>query len=133
MSQEFQIPGVDFDRSIPVMDREQIDMLLMVDDGDDDSTALVRELFDLFQGESSDKLKDLDAVCAAGDAAELRKIVHFIAGSAGNLGLAYLSGFYRGVEQAIDEGRLTELSHCAKPVRIAFEDACDAFSSEFGI
>lgn len=108
-------------------------MLLMVDDGDDDSTALVRELFDLFQGESSDKLKDLDAVCAAGDAAELRKIVHFIAGSAGNLGLAYLSGFYRGVEQAIDEGRLTELSHCAKPVRIAFEDACDAFSSEFGI
>lgn len=133
MSQHFDIPGVEFDRSIPVMDREQIDMLLMVDDGEDDSTALVRELFDLFQGESSNKLKSLDAVCAANDADELRRMVHFIAGSAGNLGLAHLSGFYREVEQAIDEGRLTELSHCAKPIRTAFEDACKAFSAEFEI
>ena len=133
MSQRFDIPGVVFDQSIPVMDREQIDMLLMVDDGEDDSTALVRELFELFQGESADKLKSLDSVCAANDADELRKIVHFIAGSAGNLGLAYLSGFYRGVEQAVDEGRLTELSLCAEPIRTAFEDASKAFGAEFEI
>jgi HPt (histidine-containing phosphotransfer) domain-containing protein len=133
MSPYFNIPGVDFDRSIPVMDREQIDMLLMVDDGEDDSTALVRELFDLFQGESADKLKDLDTVCAANDTEELRRMVHFIAGSAGNLGLARLSRFYREVEQAIDESRLTELSSCAKPIRTAFEEACAAFGAEFGI
>ena len=133
MSQEFDMPGVDFDPSIPAMDREQIDMLLMVDDSEDDSTALVRELFDLFQGESADKLLSLDTVCAVNDTAELRRIVHFIAGSAGNLGLAYLSGFYRSIEQAIDVGRLTDLSHCEAPIRNAFTDACEAFSAEFGV
>ncbi len=133
MSQKIDIPGVAFDPSTPVMDREQIDMLLMVGDGEDDSTALVRELFGLFKGESSDKLKSLDSVCAANDTDELRKMVHFIAGSAGNLGLAHLSGFYRGVEQAIDEGGLTDLSQCADPIRSAFEDGCAAFGAEFEV
>lgn len=133
MSQAFDLPGVDFDQSIPAMDREQIDMLLMVDDSEDDSTALVRELFDLFQGESAEKLKGLGAVCAANDAVELRKIVHFIAGSAGNLGLSYLSSFYRSVEHALDVGTLTDLSHCEAPIHKAFIDACEAFRGEFGV
>lgn len=133
MSPKFNIPGVEFDPSIPVMDREQIDMLLMVDDGEEDSTALVRELFELFQGESADKLKTLASVCAANDAEELRKVVHFVAGSAGNLGLARLSGFYRGIEQAIDQGSLTELAQCVEPIQSAFREACDAFASEFGV
>ena len=133
MSLEFELSGVDFDQSIPVMDREQIDMLLMVDDSEDDSTALVRELFDLFQGESAEKLKGLGAACAADDAVELRKIVHFIAGSAGNLGLSYLSSFYRSVERALDVGSLTELSPCEAPIRKAFVDACEAFRAEFGV
>lgn len=135
MSLEFNIPCVDFDQSIPVMDREQIDMLLMVGegDGDDDSTALVRELFDLFQEESADKLKSLDAVCAANDTEALRRIVHFVAGSAGNLGLARLSGFYRSIEQAIDAGTLTELARCVDPVHAAFREACEAFAAEFDI
>ena len=67
MSQQFYISGVNFDLSIPVMDREQIDMLLMIDDSDDDSASLVRELFELFQRESSDKFKKLDEVCEAND------------------------------------------------------------------
>lgn len=129
----FEIPGVSYDQATPVMDREQIDMLLMVDEGDDDSMALVRELFDLFQGESAEKLKSLDGICAANDCAELRKVVHFVAGSAGNLGLAQLSLFYRGVEQAIDEGTLTDLSQCPPPIHAAFLSACEAFSSEFGL
>jgi HPt (histidine-containing phosphotransfer) domain-containing protein len=133
MSQVFQIPGVDYDQTTPVMDREQIDMLLMVDDNEEDSTALVRELFDLFQGESAEKLESLDEVCAANDGDELRQLVHFVAGSAGNLGIARLSVFYRGVEQAIDEGRLTDLSGCAAPIRTAFEDGCKAFGAEFVI
>ena len=133
MSQEFDIPGVDFDQSIPAMDREQIDMLLMIDDNEEDSTALVRELFDLFKGESVGKLLELSNVCAANDADELRKIVHFIAGSAGNLGLSYLSGFYRSIEQALDVGTLTELSPCEEPIRSAFADACEAFSTEFNV
>ena len=93
----------------------------------------MRELFELFQGESADKLNSLDAVCATNDAEELRRVVHFIAGSAGNLGLASLSGFYRSVEQAIDEGTLTELSQCAAPIRDAFASACEAFGAEFSV
>tara|TARA_B110000285_G_scaffold49800_2_gene56574 strand:- start:272 stop:673 length:402 start_codon:yes stop_codon:yes gene_type:complete len=133
MSQQFYISGVNFDQSIPVMDREQIDMLLMIDDSDDDSASLVRELFELFQRESSDKFKKLDEVCEANDIEALRKMVHFVAGSAGNLGLARLSGFYRGIEQAIDLGKLTDLAQCAAPIQIAFRGACEAFAAEFSV
>jgi len=133
MSQQFYIFGVNFDQSIPVMDREQIDMLLMIDDGDDDSSTLVQELFGLFKSESSDKFEKLDFVCAANDVQALRKIVHFVAGSAGNLGLARLSGFYRGIEEAIDNGKLTDLTQCAAPIQTAFREACEAFAVEFSV
>ncbi|HAQ57455.1 MAG TPA: hypothetical protein DEA16_03045 [Opitutae bacterium] len=133
MSQQFYISGVNYDQSIPVMDREQIDMLLMIDAGDDDSATLVQELFELFKSESSDKFKKLDVVCAANDIQALRKIVHFVAGSAGNIGLARLSGFYREIEKAIDLGKLTDLSQCAAPIQTAFREACEAFAVEFSV
>lgn len=129
MSNNPQIPGVNFENDLPVMDREQIDMLLMLDD-DDDSSQLVRELFVLFKDESAEKLKALESVCDSGDADTLRKIVHFVAGSAGNLGLTRLSQFYRALEAAIDTGALTDLSQCAAPIRSEFVDACEAFRKE---
>jgi HPt (histidine-containing phosphotransfer) domain-containing protein len=115
------------------MDRNQIDMLLMVGDDGADSSAFVRELFDLFQRDGTNKLKELDAVCAANDTIGLREIVHFVGGSAGNLGLVHLAGYLRAVEEAIDAGRLRELSRCAAPIRGAFTEACRAFSDEFEI
>jgi len=114
------------------MDREQIDMLLMVDD-DEDPTSLVRELFTLFREESDEKLAGLSAVCNANDAASLRKIVHFVAGSAGNLGLSRLSAFYRAIECAIDEGKLTDLTHCEAPILREYENACEAFCRELKV
>lgn len=114
------------------MDREQIDMLLMVDDGED-SHALIKELFQLFSGESEEKLKGLSAACAANDLLGVRKIVHFVAGSAGNLGLPRLAGFYRAVERAIDEGMLTDVRHCEAPIRSEFVEGCRAFREEFAI
>jgi hypothetical protein len=47
MSDIPHILGVNFTSDLPAMDREQIDMLLMLDDGED-STFFVRELFELF-------------------------------------------------------------------------------------
>ncbi len=114
------------------MDREQIDMLIMGDEGDVD-TDLASELFELFQTESTAKLDALTEVCAQGDALALRNIVHFIAGSAGNLGLARLSAFYRGIESAIDSKALTDLSACEEPVRLEFFCARDAFRTEFNL
>lgn len=112
------------------MDREQIDMLLMLEDGED-STALVRELFDLFEGESREKLEALDHVCQTNDVVELRQIVHFIAGSAGNLGMARLAVYYRAIENAIDAGELTLLDAGADQIRAEFETASAAFKAEF--
>jgi len=132
MSDIHTIPEVTYEAELPVMDREQIDMLLMVDDGED-STKLVKELFDLFRTESIEKMKPLENVCEAGDRGEMRKIVHFVAGSAGNLGLARLSAFYRAIEYAIDHGELVRIGHCAQPIRAAFESSCVAFTSEFDI
>lgn len=114
------------------MEREQIDMLLMLEEGED-STALVRELFGLFYVESLEKLETLDQVCQANDVAELRQILHFIAGSAGNLGLARLSIHYRTIENAIDTGVLTEITGGADQIRTEFETSSAAFKAEFNL
>lgn len=117
------------------MDREQIDMLIMSDedeDGDVDTT-LARELFELFASESAAKLETLGEVCANGDVLQLRNMVHFVAGSAGNLGLARLSAFYRAIERAIDEKQLTDITDCEEPIRLEFKYARDAFRADFNL
>ena len=126
------IEGVEYDTESPVLDREQIDTLLMADD-DAESKALLRQLYDLFREEGEEKLEGLDAACSANDLAALRKIVHFVAGSAGNLGLVRLSRFYRGVEHAIDNGTLTDASACEVPLRQEFDTACASFRREMGL
>ena len=65
--------------------------------------------------------------------AQLRNVVHFIAGSAGNLGLARLAAFYRAIEFALDEKRLTDLSSVEAPIRREFECARDAFRDNFNL
>jgi len=130
MSTAPQIEHVHYDETCPIMDREQIDTLLLSGDGDTD-TRLVRELFDLFANESAAKLEALPAVCAQGDVLELRKIVHFIAGSASHLGLARLAAFYRAMERAIDDQELTDITEVAAPIHREFEFACEAFRADF--
>jgi HPt (histidine-containing phosphotransfer) domain-containing protein len=136
MSQASQIADVHYDGSLPVMDREQIDMLLLSDEGDagsDSDTSLACELYQLFEAEGSTKLGQLSAVCARGETTALRDIVHFIAGSAGNLGLARLCAFYRAIECAIEEKSLTDISACEAPIRREFEYAREAFRAEFNL
>ncbi|MGB0334020.1 MAG: Hpt domain-containing protein [Opitutales bacterium] len=132
MSVAPQIEKVEYDLSAPVMDREQIDRLITVDGGDADVT-LARELFELFSTESAAKLESMDEICATGDVKRLRDVVHFVAGSAGNLGLARLAAFYCGVENAIDRGALVDVSSCQAVIRGEFEAACEAFRSVFNL
>ena len=126
------IEGVEYDRDAPILDREQIDTLLMADD-DAESKALLWQLYELFRDEGEGKLADLSAVCSANDLPRLRKIVHFVAGSAGNLGLARLALFYRGIEHAIDNGTLTDATVCEAPVRREFAIAGEVFRCEMGL
>lgn len=114
------------------MDREQIEMLLM-SDGEDEPTDLIRDLFELFETESREKLHELEKVCMANAVLDLRKIIHFVAGSAGNLGMARLAVFYRAIEQAIDLGELKYLGNAPEPIRAEFEAGCKAFKAEFNL
>ena len=132
MSEIPEIANVEYDTSLPLMDREQIDMLLMADDGDE-SNSLAAELFQIYEAESSEKLNDLERICEARDGAALRKLVHFIAGSAGNLGLARLSAFYRAIERAIDGGAMDDFEACAKYIPQEFEQSCEAFRRTFNL
>ena len=132
MHQAPTLKNVHYDEQASVMDREQIDMLIMGDEGDADST-LVRGLFELFSDESVAKLDGLTEICASGNLLELRNTVHFVAGSAGNLGLARLAAFYRGIEIAIDQGALTDISGIESVVRQEFEVAREAFRADFGL
>lgn len=128
-------PSIDhviYDQTAPILDREQIDMLLMGDE-DDVDTSLAAELFELFSVESSKKLEALPDVCARGDLLQLRNILHFVAGSAGNLGLVRLSVFYRGIERALDQNLLTDISGLRAPICQEFELARTAFRAGFGV
>lgn len=132
MSEAPQIENVHYDTSAPLMDREQIDMLLMADD-EEESHSLAKELFTLYETESREKLTELEQICRERDSDGLRKLVHFIAGSAGNLGLARLSVFYRGIEHAIDNGVLEDYEACARLIPREFELSCREFSQSLGI
>jgi HPt (histidine-containing phosphotransfer) domain-containing protein len=121
-----EIENVRYDISSPVMDREQIDSLLMAED-EEESKSLARELFTLYETESREKLAEIDRICRERDSDALRKLVHFIAGSAGNLGLTRLDAFYRGIEQAIDYGELDDFQACARLIPGEFERSCEAF------
>jgi len=132
MSEAPQIENVRYDTTAPLMDREQIDMLLMAED-EGESDSLARELFDLYETESKRKLSELDQICRERDGEALRKLVHFIAGSAGNLGLMRLSGFYRGIEHAIDIGALENYEACARLIPREFELSCKAFREALGL
>ncbi|MDQ8193092.1 Hpt domain-containing protein [Coraliomargarita sp. SDUM461004] len=132
MSEAPHLEHVNYDKNSQVLDREQVDMLFMCDEGEEDQ-ELARELFGLFVSESEAKLAALSQVCAQGDRAHLSNIVHFIAGSAGNLGLARLAAFYRGVEHAIDDEKLTDISDIEPALRGEFELACDAFLTGYNL
>ena len=56
MSTAPKIENVHYDETCPIMDRDQIDTLILGHVGDTD-TSLVRELFDLFVNEGATKLE----------------------------------------------------------------------------
>ena len=127
-----KIKHVHYDETCPIFDRDQIDSLILGDEGNADTT-LVCELFDLFLNEGAKKLEALPTVCAQGDVQELRSIVHFIVGSACHLGLVRLAAFYRAVERAVDEQQLTDITEVEAPIRREFELASKAFRADFNL
>ena len=130
MSTAPKIKHVYYDETCPILDRDQIDTLILGDEANADTT-LVRELFDLFVNEGATKLEALPAVCAQDDVQELRSIVHFIVGSACHLGLVRLTAFYRAIERAIDEQQLIDITEVEGPILREFELAREAIRADF--
>ncbi len=122
-------PEITFDASLPKVDREQLDMLLMADEGED-AIAFVREIYQIFRSESDEKLAQLDAICASNELPQLRNAVHFVAGSAGNLGMVRLHSLLRAIEEAIDLQQLTAPEALVASIRREYTSACEAFEQE---
>lgn len=129
MSSAPKLKNVVFDQDLPILDRAQFEMLVMGENVSE-GLELAREIFSIFAEESAAKLAELDSVCASNDLARMRYIVHFIAGSAGNLGLARLCGFYRGIEQALDHQQIDSILDFAEPIRAEYEVAHTAYEQE---
>jgi len=127
-----QITNVEYDLSCPVMDRGQIEMLFMTENSEE-LKVMVRELFEIFETEALEKMVELGPICRQRDVVKLSKLVHFIAGSAGNLGLNRMNAFFCGIEHALDEGRLEDFEAAEKMIRQEFEFSCEMFRKEFGI
>jgi HPt (histidine-containing phosphotransfer) domain-containing protein len=132
MTDAAQIEHVHYDSDTPIIDHLQFNMLFKGDDGTLE-LALATDLVELFQTECGQKLDTLHAACAQDDARALRHIVHFIAGSAGNLGLARLHAFYRAIERAIVAKSLPDLTLCEAPIRKEYETACEALQAELRV
>ena len=116
----------------PIVDEEQIEMLRMVDE-DDSGGGLVAELYGLFHQESSEKLKTLGDVCAANDRVQFRKIIHFIAGSAGNIGFMRLNLALRAVEEGIDTDQIMDITQAEAPVQDLFNHSCQYLVSTYNL
>lgn len=120
-----------YESATPLVDREQLDSLLVLSDVED-AAQLAAEFFSLFQSESERRFADLDGACDSNDITLFRKIIHFVAGSAGNIGLNGLMELYRMVEKDIDSQNISDVSEAAQAVRALYEKSCEAFKSEFG-
>jgi HPt (histidine-containing phosphotransfer) domain-containing protein len=86
-------------QDMSVLDHEQLEVLSSIND--DDSDNVLAELITLFIQENEPRFKNVQECCQKKDATELRKHVHFIAGSTANIGLQRVSTLCRQVEKAI--------------------------------
>ena len=115
-------------QDMTALDHEQIEVLSsMNDDGDD---SILTELVTLFVKENEPRFKDIEQCCQKKDAAELRKHVHFIAGSTANIGLQRVSTLCRQVERAILDQSFEAFSDLPSALNKEYQDALSAVKKE---
>jgi len=65
------------------LDLAVMDQLLSLDDGE---LGLLKEMFGLFQADTPDRIKAMEAVLGTGDLADLADLAHAVKGAAGTMG-----------------------------------------------
>ena len=86
-----------------LLDTEQIEML--IEAGASESMELVRELLDLYEGESRQKLEDMKANSASGDYEAMSRSAHALSGSSANVGGRLVWQLTKKMENDCKQGR----------------------------
>ena len=98
----------------PILDAEQVAMLREAGEG------LLEDLIATFDEECEPRLDDVTQACGAQDAVALRESIHFIAGSAANIGLLRLAELCRNIEFQIKENRFGAYTETSDTVRTEY-------------
>lgn len=109
------------DAGVSVLDDDQIGVLREA--MDDAGPEFFQEIIDTFREECLPRIEQVASTAAAQDNAELRKHIHFIAGSAANTGFLRLAELCRRVEEQIDGKSFKAYAEVPDLVRYEFECA----------
>ncbi len=104
----------DLSEGLPLLDHEQVGFL---HDADPD---LLDDLIETFTGVCGPKVDSLPSVAGRREPALLREEIHFIGGSAANIGLFRLAELCRCIEQQIRENRFTAFEQVAAFVQTEY-------------
>lgn len=129
MEQISEIDGIEYDRDLPLFDGDHFSGVFDPENPDARKSLLL-EIFGLFREECGSRVEAVERFFGQAADTVYRENIHFIAGSAANLGMARLAGLCRGVEQAIIVGRTFDLSACRVALRREYESSCEAFSAD---
>ena len=84
------------------LDLSVMDQLLNLDDGE---MGLLKEMLGLFQADTPDRIRAIEATLASGDLADMADVAHAIKGAAGTMGAPRLRAVAAELEGSGRKGR----------------------------
>lgn len=109
----------------PLLDQEQLQMLKEA--GLSEDTDLFREILELYEEESSVKLKELTQFSVSGDFDSLGKSAHALAGSSANIGGREVWRLSKTIEDLCKSGRGGQSLELIPEVERVYAQTLEAF------
>lgn len=110
-----------------ILDSEAIENLRALGDEMDDDTFL-KEVIDIYLSDTPNRLAEIDACLASGDAATLNRAAHSIKGSSANLGATKVIEVARRIEEKSKDS-LDDLTGDIAELKATFEEVKGALAS----
>ena len=115
--------------NIPLIDREQFDMLVAT--GESDAVNMLTELMGLFTGEADPKFEEMRKAALELDRMKYNKLSHALAGASANLGCLRLSKVCREYEHgAKDTLSQDDLIQGVTDIQNLYRISVDAMQAE---
>jgi hypothetical protein len=111
------------DLATDVFDREQIDLLLSLDDG---AGAVLTEIVGEFFATSDQLRTQLERAVGEADLEATQRVAHTLKGASANVGATGLSGICGLLEVLAQDQSLEELMRQTTQFEVEYERACDA-------